>query len=277
MSTSTSRAYWELRAEQVMDRVFCPLDGPSAVQAVAAEPPQPESIEVEVTEAPALPTPPAITPLVWICAGITGLALITAGLLGLALLVAKLNAHRHSVATTLPVISQVAPFTLTNQLGQPVTLDSLKGHPWVGDIIFTRCAGPCPVMTRKMRELQDALPGGSAARLITLTTDPEADTPAVLNSYAEKFGANTAQWNFLTGDKVTIGRVAIDGLKLTTVPKKPEERNDAVDLFVHSTIFMVVDKQGQLRATFQTQGDLVDWNESKKQILATLKQLEHER
>lgn len=65
-------------------------------------------------------------------------------------------------------------------------------------------------------------------------------------------------------------------MKLTAIAKKPEERNDAADLFVHSTIFVVVDKQGQLRATFQTQGEMVDWHESKRQILATLKQLERE-
>ncbi|MEY4385879.1 MAG: hypothetical protein RLY20_1162 [Verrucomicrobiota bacterium] len=201
--------------------------------------------------------------------------LLTAALLALALLAAKMNARQHAAAQ-LPVISQLAPFTLTNQVSETVTLDTLKGHAWVGDIIFTSCAGPCPTMTRKMRELQDALPGGSSAKLVTLTTDPDTDTPAVLRNYAGKFGANVAQWHFLTGDKVTIGRVAIDGLKLTAVPKKPEERNDAADLFVHSTIFVVVDKHGQLRGTFQTQGDMVDWNESKRQILAALKQLERE-
>lgn len=117
--------------------------------------------------------------------------LLTAGLLALALLAAKLNVRHRTIAAQLPVISQIAPFTLTNQLGQPVTLDTLKGHVWVGDIIFTSCAGPCPVMTRKMRELQDALPGGTSARLVTLTTDPDTDTPEVLRNYAGKFGATS--------------------------------------------------------------------------------------
>jgi cytochrome oxidase Cu insertion factor (SCO1/SenC/PrrC family) len=202
--------------------------------------------------------------------------LLTAALLTLALLAARLNQRRHQPAAPLPIISQVEPFTLTNQLGQPVTFDDFKGRVWVGDIIFTRCAGPCPVMTRKMRELQDALPSSSSARLVTLTTDPEADTPAALRSYADKFGAKTARWEFLTGDKVTIGRVAIDNLKLTAIAKKPEERNDAADLFVHSTIFVVVDKHGRLRATFQTEGELVSWEESKRQIIAAIQQLERE-
>lgn len=76
-TTNTSQPYWELRAEQVMDRVFRPLDGPSGV---AADAQQPESIEVEVTEAPARTG----TGLLWLCGGITGLALISAGLLALA-------------------------------------------------------------------------------------------------------------------------------------------------------------------------------------------------
>lgn len=79
-STHTSRAYWELRAEQVMDRVFRPLDDPSGASAAAAEAQQADSIEVEVTESP--PQPHAA--LLWLCGGITGLALISAGLLALA-------------------------------------------------------------------------------------------------------------------------------------------------------------------------------------------------
>src|SRR5437588_10051071 len=61
-------------------------------------------------------------------------------------------------AKTLPVYNQVSDFALTNQQGQAVTLANLKGHPWVADIIFTRCAGPCPKMTREMKALQDGLP-----------------------------------------------------------------------------------------------------------------------
>jgi protein SCO1/2 len=201
---------------------------------------------------------------------------LVAALLALALVLIKLQATRNPQTVNLPVISQVPDFALTNQLGQPVTLASLKGHAWVADIIFTRCAGPCPIMTGKMHELQTALPTNSGARLVSLTTDADYDTPAVLQKYAAKFGADAARWTFLTGDKVAVARLAIDGLKLTTVTKRPEERKDPVDLFVHSTIFVVVDKQGRLRGAFQTQGDLVNWPDMKQQILAALRQLENE-
>ncbi len=207
---------------------------------------------------------------VWI-----GVALVTA-MLALALMLAKLQSARLVQPPELPVISQVSPFALTNQLGQPVTLESIKGHVSVVDIIFTRCAGPCPLMTRRLRELQDALPAASKAQLVTLTTDADYDTPAVLHKYAEKFGAKPERWSFLTGDKVAIANLAIDSLKLTAIEKKPAERTAPADLFVHSTIFVIVDKHGQLRGSFQTQGEMVSWPESKQQIMAAIKKLESE-
>jgi cytochrome oxidase Cu insertion factor (SCO1/SenC/PrrC family) len=204
-----------------------------------------------------------------------GVALVTA-MLALGLVLVKLKAMSSASGTALPVISRVPAFNLTNQLGQPVTLENLLGHVWVADIIFTRCAGPCPVMTRQMRQLQDALPATSITKLVSLSTDADYDTPTILQKYAEKAGSDAQRWSFLTGDKRAIANLAIDGLKLTAVEKKPEERTDPADLFIHSTIFVIVDKQGQLRGSFQTGGELIDWAESKQQILAAIKKLESE-
>jgi protein SCO1 len=147
-------------------------------------------------------------------------------------------------------LSQVAPFTLTNQHGQPVTLTNLLGQVWVADIIFTRCAGPCPQMTRTMREVQDAVSRKSPVKFVTLTTDPDYDTPAVLKHYAKEAGADPARWLFLTGAKDEIARLAINSLKLTAIEKAPETRESAADLFIHSTIFVLVDKQGAVQAAF---------------------------
>jgi len=175
-----------------------------------------------------------------------------------------------------PVIGPVAEFALTDQHGAAVTLADLKGRPWVADIVFTRCAGPCPQMTRRMKELQDALPAGSPTRLITLTTDADFDTPEVLARYAERYGADADRWSFLTGDKVAIANLAIDSLKLTALAKLPEERTDPNDLFVHSTLFVVVDAQGRLRGAFQTVGEQVSWADSRRAILEAVAALEKE-
>ena len=152
----------------------------------------------------------------------------------------------------LPVISQVSDFTLTNSLSQIVRLADLRGQVWVADIIFTRCAGPCPRMTQQMSELQNALPKDPRVKLVTLTTDPDFDTPAVMKRYGERFGARPDRWLLLTGAKSEIARLAIDGLKLSALEKKPEERQTEVDLFIHTTIFVVVDKHGRLRGGFET-------------------------
>jgi cytochrome oxidase Cu insertion factor (SCO1/SenC/PrrC family) len=188
----------------------------------------------------------------------------------------RLEAKRRTTSR-LPVISQVADFTLTNQLGQRVTLADLRGHAWVADIIFTRCGGPCPRMTKQMESLQTALRADSRTRLVTLTTDPEFDTPEVLKKYAARFNANSDRWYFLTGSKKEITALGSDGLKLTAVEKKPEERAEADDLFIHSTIFVVVDKQGRLSGSFETGGDGVEWTNVQPRILTAVRQLERER
>ena len=177
----------------------------------------------------------------------------------------------------LPVIDQVANFTLTNQDGNVTTLAELSNHVWVADIIFTRCAGSCPVMSTEMKSLQDALPSTSHAKLVTLTTDPDYDTPSILKRYGERYGADFQRWTFLTGAKGELAGLATGSLKLGSTPVPPPNRTNSVDLFVHSTIFVVVDKQSRLRGSFQTQGQDVDWTKIRPQILATVKELEGER
>jgi protein SCO1/2 len=207
--------------------------------------------------------------LIWVGFG------LTATLLVLAFLLASLR-MRANLGKPLPLYGQVADFVLTNQNGQPVSLAELRGHPWIADIIFTRCAGPCPRMTRQMKELQQALPASSSTRLVTLTTDPQYDKPAVLKAYAGRFGADSNRWSFLTGTPKQIADLAIGSLKLTALEKKPEERVSAADLFIHSTIFVVVDKQGQLRGVFETTGEGIEPEQVKAQILTAVRRLEHE-
>jgi cytochrome oxidase Cu insertion factor (SCO1/SenC/PrrC family) len=184
--------------------------------------------------------------------------------------------ERPKPESALPVIGKVADFALTNQFNQPVTLADLRGKVWVADIIFTSCAGPCPRMTRQMRSVQEALPKASGAKLVTLTTHADFDTPEVLKKYGEKYNADFQQWMFLTGDKVQIANLGIDSLKLTAVEKKPEERTDPADLFIHSTIFVLVDKQARLRGIYETGGENVEWDTVKKDLLAAMAQLERE-
>src|SRR6266498_572837 len=158
------------------------------------------------------------------------LLLVTILLIGLLLQIRS----RANFTADLPVVGQVADFTLTNQNGKAVSLADLRGHVWVADIIFTRCVGPCLKMSRQMKELENALPDKSDCKLVTLSTDPEYDTPTILKTYCERFSADTNRWTFLTGTKDQIRKLGIDSLKLTAIEKKPEEREESNDLFIHS-------------------------------------------
>jgi protein SCO1/2 len=216
-------------------------------------------------------TPQQLPRTLWI--GIVLLLVVLC--LAYALSLMELNrAHRPAA---LPVIGPIAGFTLTNQDGRATTLADLSNHVWIADIIFTRCAGPCPIMTAQMKSLQDALPPASRARLVTLTTDPDFDTPPVMKKYGERFGADFNRWMFLTGSKTEIAGLAGDSLKLSAVPVKPEERKNDADRFIHSTIFVVVDKHARLRGTFETQGDGVDWTNVQPRLITTVRKLEREK
>ena len=82
---------------------------------------------------------------------------------------------------------------------------------------------------------------------------------------------------FLTGAPQEIANVASNSLRLTAVEKLPQERDSAVDLFIHSTLFVVVDKMGQLRGIFPTTGEGIEPPQVKTQILSAVHQLERER
>ena len=215
-------------------------------------------------------TPERISRTLWV--GIGFLIVIFC----VAYVLSRVESKRPATRPALPVIGPVADFALTNQQGRVVTLADLRGRVWVADIIFTRCAGPCPRMTRQMKELQDTLPATSQTSLVTLTTDPDFDTPPVLKAYAGRFGADTNRWMFLTGTKKEIAALAVGSLKLNAVEKKPEERTDPADLFVHCTIFVLVDKQARLRGVFETGGEGIEWTNVQPAIVAAIQRLERE-
>jgi cytochrome oxidase Cu insertion factor (SCO1/SenC/PrrC family) len=203
-----------------------------------------------------------------------GLGLLL-GFLGLAYLLslAEFNRQHHQ---PLPVIGTVADFALTNQDGKVTTLADLTNRVWVADIIFTRCAGPCPIITGYMKSLEDALPKTSDARLVTLTTDPDYDTPAIMKRYGERFGADFSRWMFLTGTKAQIGALGSGSLKLSAVPVPAADQTNAADLFIHTTIFVAVDKHARLRGIFETMGDGIDWTNVQPRIVSVVRQLERE-
>ena len=132
----------------------------------------------------------------------------------------------------LPVIASVSDFSLTNQLNEAVSLADLKGHPWVANVIFTRCPGPCLSLAKKFAELQSRLPEDSNTRLVTITIDPAYDSPEVLNKYGMKLGADPDKWWFLTGSTNQLKQLAIHDLKFT-VQDKDEELQETPEWDLH--------------------------------------------
>ncbi|HEU6447016.1 MAG TPA: SCO family protein [Verrucomicrobiae bacterium] len=215
-------------------------------------------------------TPQQLPRTFWIGSG------LLMGFLGLAYLLAIAEFRQQQ--KPLPVLGQVTDFSLTNQDAKLVTLADLTNRVWVADIIFTRCAGPCPRMTAQMKSVQEKLPSDSSAKLVTLTTDPDYDSSEIMKRYGERFGADFNRWMFLTGTKAQIANLAAGSLKLSAEAKPSGQQQDSADLFIHTTIFVVVDKHAQLRGIFQTGGDNVDWtNAVEPQLLATIRRLERQK
>ena len=109
----------------------------------------------------------------------------------------------------LPVIGPAPDFDLTSQDGKRVTLADLRGKVVAVTFIFTMCPDICPMLTSNMAQVQEALGDdfGKSVAFVSITIDPENDTPAVLKEYAEAFGADLGGWAFL--DRRSVGAEAV--------------------------------------------------------------------
>jgi protein SCO1/2 len=138
-------------------------------------------------------------------------------------------------------LAEAPDFKLTAQDGSLVTKNDLKGKVWVANFIFTRCLGPCPMMTSRMAELNQRLSAKAKdVQLVSFTVDPEYDTPSVLSAYGEKVGAVPPRWRFLTGPKGTMTDVVTKGFLQAL-------GSDPAGMPEHSTRFVVVDRDGWMR------------------------------
>jgi protein SCO1/2 len=129
-----------------------------------------------------------------------------ARLLLLGLLSCPVHAHDGLRDQRLPVIGTAPDFSLTSQDGTTVSLRSLRGKAVAVTFIFASCTDTCPVLTNNMARVQDELGSafGPKVAFVSITVDPERDTPEVLKRYAENFGADLKGWTFLTGNPATV-------------------------------------------------------------------------
>jgi protein SCO1 len=146
-----------------------------------------------------------------------------------------------STLATLEDQGLLPDFSLINQNGRTVKLSDLKGQVWVADFFFSHCKGACPMMAKNMAELQHLL-SGSGLRLVSITVDPERDTPERLKEYAELTGAKEESWLFLTGDKAKIIDLSVKGFRLSASPDDPT---------THSQRLVLVDREGHIRGYYR--------------------------
>jgi cytochrome oxidase Cu insertion factor (SCO1/SenC/PrrC family) len=90
----------------------------------------------------------------------------------------------------------------------------MEGKVWIASFIFTNCPDECPLMTAEMAQFQSDWAHVPDLRLVSISVDPERDTPAVLSQYADRFNADPERWLFLTGDKRAIYHLAREGFRL---------------------------------------------------------------
>lgn len=121
----------------------------------------------------------------------------------------------------------VPDFALVDQDNRPVDASIFDGRVTIADFIFTNCPFVCPGMSAAMQDLAAKL-AGTDVRFVSISVDPERDTPAQLRDYATRHQADTARWRFLTGDRATVERILRDAL-LFEVQERPETQIPLAD------------------------------------------------
>ncbi|MBI2365047.1 MAG: SCO family protein [Deltaproteobacteria bacterium] len=152
----------------------------------------------------------------------------------------------------------VPDFTFTERSGRKVSLADLKGKVWVAQFFYTRCTDICPLTVPQMGllhlEYLNDPEFRSAIHFVSITVDPERDTPEVLSKYADRFSADPDLWFFLTGDKADTYRLAQQGFKLgigeelnaPEIAKKTGEEKE----FFHSNRLILIDRKAQVRGYY---------------------------
>ena len=139
-------------------------------------------------------------------------------------------------------LGDVGEFELTDHLGRPFTRRDLDGKIWVVDFFFVNCPSFCPLLNQDLRRLASRYRNDEDVRFLSISVDPERDTPEALAMYAANYDADPEQWLFLTGDKRAIYTLAEEGFKVHVGDKEADGD------IPHSDRFHVLDREGHLRS-----------------------------
>lgn len=146
---------------------------------------------------------------------------------------------------------QVPAFEFTNQDNKLITNDDFKDKVYVVEFFFTSCPTICPQMNENMVKIQNEFYGNPDFGIVSVSIDPERDSPEVLKIYAKEKGATLRNWHFLTGEKSKVYSFSNDGFKLYA-----GENKDVEGGFEHSGLFALIDKNGYIRSRTVINGEI---------------------
>lgn len=154
----------------------------------------------------------------------------------------------------LPEFAELPAFEFTDQDGELFSLEQAKGTVLIANFIFTRCPTVCPLLTRKMQDLQEKSLSLKPLHLVSFSVDPEHDTPGVLKEFGSRFGQNTQRWSMVTGDQAELEEVVVKGFKVGMERREiPGAEEDELDFdIVHGEHFVLVDQKGVIRGYYRS-------------------------
>lgn len=171
--------------------------------------------------------------------------------------IASLNAiRRQAKEKNLSDEQWAQRFELVERSGKKISSDDLSGQPYVAGFFFSLCPTICVKQNEKVQQLQTVF-AKRPVRFVSISCDPEIDTPSKLTEYARKFNADKDQWLFLTGDMKHIQRVG------------GEMFNLAVSRRFHAEKFVLVDGNGDI-VGFYAWADPTEWQMLQADIQALL-------
>lgn len=149
-------------------------------------------------------------------------------------------------------IATLPAFELVDQHGRRLDRAALDGQVWVANAFFTRCVTICPRLTSRVRTLQERYAAGGieGLRLVSVSVDPEYDTPERLAQYAGLHGVDPARWSMTTGEPDAIRSLLEDGF-MTHVGERRDVGDGLFDI-AHSGRLFLVDRRGRLRGFYET-------------------------
>jgi len=168
----------------------------------------------------------------------------------------RVASHRSAARTGFPApetttdYGPVEDFSFVDQSGRSVTLDTLKGKTWVADFVFTRCGGPCPIISKHMSDVAAEFKDKPNLMFVSFTVDPDYDTPDVLARYAKNYNADPDRWLFLTGPKLKLYSLIRNSFHLAAEPL-PSQNPGEIDI-MHSLYFALVNGEGRIIGVFDT-------------------------